>query len=74
MKCSWIEKIILKQTIKIINKHKTSEDPSELAPFVLDLMDLSLAFDKFVQHLASLIEKEEKPDFVFPVAEQKYKS
>lgn len=74
MKCNWIEKLILKQTIKIINKHKTSDDPAALSPFVLDLMDLSLAFDGFVQHLGSLLDKQQKPDFVIPITEQKYKS
>ena len=74
MKCNWIEKLILKQAIKIINKHKTSDDPAALSPFVLDLMDLSLAFDDFVQHLGSLLQKKEEPNFIIPITEQKYKS
>ena len=74
MKCNWIEKLILRWTIKIINKHKISDDPSVLSPFVLDLMDLSLAFDGFVQHLGSLLQKEEQPNLVVPILKQEYKS
>ena len=74
MKCNWIEKKILKLASKIIDKHKLSNDPLELSPFVLDMLDISYSFDKFVQHMASLQDKKEESQIIIPIGDQKYKS
>lgn len=74
MKCNWIEKMILKKASKIIDKHVLSDDPKELSPFVLDMLEISNSFDRFVEHM-SMLTKNNSPKSVFiPFSEQKYTS
>lgn len=72
MKLNLIQKLILSWATKIINKHQKTDNPSELSPFLMDLMEISLAFDNLISHLVRI--QEPSPSLTIPYSEQKYKS
>ena len=71
MKLNLIQKLILSWAAKIINKHTETDNPEELSPFLMGLMEVSIAFDGLIAHLVKI---QEPTNISVPFSESKYKS